>query len=302
MRHYNEGWANGFFYNLVYWEIWNEPDLDKDDATNKRTWGGTKKQFFEFYNVAAAHLKKEFPNLKIGGPALACDEQWAADFLDQLEFAPDFFSWHIYANEPYKVVEMAKRMRKLLDDRGFTKTESILNEWNYIRGWAGQDFIHSMRSINSIKGAAYTCAVMAEGQNAPVDMLMYYDTRPSQYNGLWSFYTGERLKGYYAFLAFSTIYQLGEQLSTEVLGDHVYACAARNEKEAAVVITAFNEDDAAEDVELSLKVLGMQNCKQISCYVLDENSDFECQTDVDINGTIHMKRNSILMLRYEGLN
>ena len=24
--HYNYGWANGFNYNIEYWEIWNEPD------------------------------------------------------------------------------------------------------------------------------------------------------------------------------------------------------------------------------------------------------------------------------------
>ena len=41
IKHYNYGWANGFNYNIKYWEIWNEPDLDDDTSTNKRTWGGT---------------------------------------------------------------------------------------------------------------------------------------------------------------------------------------------------------------------------------------------------------------------
>ena len=26
IRHYNEGWANGFHLGIEYWEIWNEPD------------------------------------------------------------------------------------------------------------------------------------------------------------------------------------------------------------------------------------------------------------------------------------
>ena len=26
IRHYNEGWNNGFSWNIIYWEIWNEPD------------------------------------------------------------------------------------------------------------------------------------------------------------------------------------------------------------------------------------------------------------------------------------
>lgn len=25
--HYNDGWADGFSYNITYWEVWKEPDL-----------------------------------------------------------------------------------------------------------------------------------------------------------------------------------------------------------------------------------------------------------------------------------
>ena len=28
IRHYNRGWADGFEWNIKYWEIWNEPDID----------------------------------------------------------------------------------------------------------------------------------------------------------------------------------------------------------------------------------------------------------------------------------
>ena len=39
IRHYNEGWADGHEWNIRYWEIWNEADLDsKTWNTNPRTW------------------------------------------------------------------------------------------------------------------------------------------------------------------------------------------------------------------------------------------------------------------------
>ena len=63
IRHYTEGWADGFHYDIQYWEIWNEPDLDPDDSPNKRCWGGTKAQFFELYHITATHLKACFPHL-----------------------------------------------------------------------------------------------------------------------------------------------------------------------------------------------------------------------------------------------
>ena len=34
VRHYNEGWASGFHYDIKYWEIWNEPDNGESDENN----------------------------------------------------------------------------------------------------------------------------------------------------------------------------------------------------------------------------------------------------------------------------
>lgn len=106
IRHYNEGWANGFRYHIRYWKIWNEADLDPDDCTHKRTWGGTAEQFFELYGITAKHLKACFPDLKIGGPAVAHSiKDWAERFMTYVEknrIPMDFFSWHIYCTTPEK--------------------------------------------------------------------------------------------------------------------------------------------------------------------------------------------------------
>ena len=56
IRHYTEGWADGFHMDIEYWEIWNEPNLDPDDSKDKRCWGGTAAEFYEFYCVAHKHL------------------------------------------------------------------------------------------------------------------------------------------------------------------------------------------------------------------------------------------------------
>ena len=39
IRHYNEGWADGFEYGIEYWEIWNEPDNGEPGRNQKN--GGT---------------------------------------------------------------------------------------------------------------------------------------------------------------------------------------------------------------------------------------------------------------------
>ena len=122
IRHYNEGWgldkehttrniAWSNQFNVVYWEIWNEPDLDPSDnenalPANPRCWGGTVTNFFRLYETTAKHLKGQFPNLKIGGPAICGRFDWGERFLAYCHdnsVPLDFFSWHIYATEPKQI-------------------------------------------------------------------------------------------------------------------------------------------------------------------------------------------------------
>src|SRR5699024_8263688 len=92
-------------------------------------------------------------NLKVGGPALTTIGtikngdfrigDYVNDFLDycKKKSVPlDFFSWHNYNSNPWKIAELAGYARDIIDQHGFTKTESILDEWNYIppSGWGGR--------------------------------------------------------------------------------------------------------------------------------------------------------------------
>ena len=157
IRHYNEGWADGYKLNIKYWEIWNEADLDPDDSSNKRTWGGTKAEFFDLFEITTKHLKECFPDLKIGGPALAHNEEWAEDFLQEMQkrnVPLDFFSWHIYCTEPVHMAQKAERIKTLLNKYGYENSESILNEWNYVKGWT-DEFLYTIKMIHGIKGAAF---------------------------------------------------------------------------------------------------------------------------------------------------
>lgn len=69
IRHYNEGWADGFHYNIRYWEIWNEPEGHPDVKKNEM-WHGTAQEYYELYEVTAKYLKKRFGDrIKVGGYA-----------------------------------------------------------------------------------------------------------------------------------------------------------------------------------------------------------------------------------------
>lgn len=281
IKHYTEGWANGFHYDMEYWEIWNEPDLDPDDSGNKRTWGGTRAQFFDLFEIAAKHLKKCFPNLKIGGPALAGWEEWAADFLTEMKkrsIPMDFFSWHIYACDTQAIIDKVRRMRKLMDESGYGEAESILNEWNYIKGWTGDDFVYSIKSIKGLKGSAFTASVMCGCQYEPLDMLMYYDARPSGFNGLFNTdIVSECLKGYYPFRMFNELYKLKNCVEVKSDSKDIKACAAVSDdkNELCVMASYYNDDDSSSDEKIELCFDGFSKNASVEAYILDETHDME---------------------------
>ena len=300
IRHYNEGWADGFFYGIEYWEIWNEPDLDPDDSTNKRCWSGTEEEFARMYVIAAKHLKSCFPTLKIGGPASAGDEAWMERFLKRIagEHPPiDFFSWHWYWTQPYDMSIKGTRIRKLLDKYGYTESESILNEWNYVRGWT-DDFVYSVEQIIGIKGAAFTAACMMAAQKNPaIDMLMYYDARPTGFNGLFDFYTMRPLKGYYPFFIFSKLYALGKETLSMSDDGEVYAVSARDGDRGGIMVVYYSEDDnkGAKRITLSTQGLDISDAK---IYLTDANNTMTERVPCVENGkiTMRLERNSIVYI------
>ncbi len=273
IRHYTEGWANGFHYDIEYWEIWNEPDLDPDDSTHKRCWGGTEKEFFELYDIAATHLKRCFPHLKIGGPALAHRMDWAERFLAQLKAPLDFFSWHSYSATPEAIAERTRAVRALLDKHGCEKTESILNEWNFVKGWEGDTWIYSLKCEKNMVGAAFVAATMTLEQREALDMLMYYDARPCGMNGMFKTdNVSECLKGYYPFKAFNELYKLGEEVEATA-SEGYYALAAEKDGNAAIMMTRFAESGECEKARVEFSGLNAGAPVKVEYYRLDDAHD-----------------------------
>jgi len=275
IRHYNEGWADGLHLNIQYWEIWNEPDLDEDDCPNKRTWGGTQAQFYDLYEITAKHLKGCFPNLKIGGPALAFRLEWGEDFLKNMQkrnVPIDFFSWHMYTTHPTDVAELAEKIHGFLVKYGYGDAESILNEWNYVRGWTDK-FVYSLVTIHGIKGAAFIMACMSVAQASPVDMLMYYDTRPSTFCGAFDFYTYRPLKGYYPLKWYGMFYDMDAEIKRENEVDSMYSlCGCDKDGKILSVITYYSEEEDMPDKEIAVD-FGKDGKYEI--YLLDADHDGE---------------------------
>lgn len=288
IRHYNEGWANGYRLNITYWEIWNEPNNGNDlNLDKKLNWCGTRAQFFDLFTITAKHLKTCFPHLKIGGPATCggWPDEWIGEFLEHCaanQVPMDFFSWHRYENDPKIILSGWKELRQKLDSLGYQNTESICNEWNYVWDW-NEHFIDSILVINGLKGAAFTAATMLHGQrDTTIDMLMYYDFRPCVFCGPFNFYTLKPQKPYYPFLMYSKLYKSGTQIAVTSDDELLYTAGAKGKDGKIAVMAAYygNEDDLPEK---TITVTGLQGDETL--WLLTEDNDTEKQPLISTNGT-----------------
>ncbi len=299
IRHYNEGWADGYKMGIEYWEIWNEPDLDQPGdrwKTDPRTWGGTMEQFDKLYAVTAKHLKKCFPDLKIGGPAFANPRKYGPDFLDYVKEkgAPlDFFSHHMYHRKPARIVEDVRIIRKMLDDKGFTGTESILNEWNYNRSWDEPDR-YSRRVRPTVKAAAFVAAVMCECQKEPLDMLMYYDLRPNtSWCGPWAPVVYDIRPPYWALYYWAELAEYGTQIGSTCDTGNIYTCAARSEDGSRIrlLVSRYHEDDA-HNTPREVSVTLPDGWSVVSARITDSEGQ---DRKADPAATYTMESNSVIL-------
>ena len=234
--HYNQGWANGFHHQIRYWEFWNEPE---------GFWSGTPEQFYSLYEKTARALKSVDPALNVGGDARALpydDGPWREGFFDYCskhQVPLDFYSWHTYAigsADPYDAVRLAKDIRKILDDHGFPKAESILSEWNLTPEFTQLE----AANLQSAHNAAYVGSVLSYFQDAPIDHAHFY-RGDAAWMGLFDL-NGDGYKTAYAFKG------MGEMLDTsrrlEVDGADTFGFAAlagrsRDDKVVQVFISNY---------------------------------------------------------------
>ena len=178
--HYNDGWGNGFHFNIRYWELWNEPNIAPDWTPGDFfpiPWGAPAIKFFQLYKKVADALKEYDPNLKVGACGMAEGQRESVFREGLIEYcadnkAPlDFFSWHHYAgdsNDPYDFVRIANVVRGLLDDNGFQKAENHCTEWNMsLSSKPGP------QDQSSMDAAAFTASSLIYMQDA-IDMSLYY--------------------------------------------------------------------------------------------------------------------------------
>ena len=321
IRHYNEGWAGGFRHNIRYWEIWNEPE------NQPAMWTGTDDQYFRLYESTAKAIKALWPDLKVGGPSLGYTGEFkdgqfkAGDFLRRFlgycrehEAPLDFFSWHRYAGDPSDYARRARAMRQVLDEHGFTRTESHFNEWNYLpnedwrpmmKGGQGQQREQWSAEMRGPKGAAFAAWALMSLQDAPVDMANFY-TAEIQMFGMFNF-NGVPQKTFYAFKAFRGLLDTPQRVLTPPCeAGQLAVCAGLNsaKNRAAILLSNFNTPDSR--VDLVVRELPWKTPTTFEWSLVDRTHDFQVAQRgmLGANGRLalpELKAPSVALLKLVGV-
>ena len=289
IRHCNEGWANGTRLGIRHWEIWNEPE------NRPVMWSGTDEDYFHLYRVASRRIKAVYPELKVGGPAVGASGQWGngefrptafvTNFLAlcRRESLPlDFFSWHCYTADTTELVQRARAIRQLLDAYGFAKTESHLNEWNYLPGntWNALtrnapplDRQAAYETMAGAEGAAFLVTALLELQDAPVDVCNLFHGEAGGF-GLFNEH-GVPQKIYYALLAFHGLLETPRRVATQgAVAGRLGLAAGLNADGSAASILVSTLGRTPSDFEIIPQQLPWAGTTRAETWLVDAQHDF----------------------------
>ncbi len=316
IRHYNEGWANGARHGIRYWEIWNEPE------NRPVMWSGTDEDYFRLYRITSRAIKKEFPQLEIGGPGVGHSGQFvkgefrASEFVTNFltlcrrEALPlDFFSWHCYTDDPAELVQRARAIRQLLDRHGFTATESHLNEWNFLPGntWkpigkssgtpeSRQKFYEEMAGP---AGAAFTAAALMQLQDAPLDMANFFHGANGPF-GLFNEH-GVRQKNYFAVLAFNTLLRTPRRVTISAPTKQLTVAAGINAEHTEANVLISNPALSPALLRLVSSNLPWSGEARVTVRVVDETHLFTELSGVTMrDGVVEfsLRRSSVALITW----
>ena len=315
MRHYLKGWADGFTWTDAFqgWEIWNEPDgigncfvmPDCRETDQKKRKAIHQTQFCRLFVTVLKRLKDEFPDQQVGGPALCwANEAYFRELLQGCRdagVAPDFVSWHGYTADPDKLLGSVSRMRKLLDEFGFAKTRTNINEWHYIRTWNG---IHGRDSApvavrraqegpaghNNIDSAAFNVYFLAKAQATCLDEAYWYGSAPTG-NWGWLKADGTLNKCWYSMKLFGDFVKAAQtRVETRVDAKQKTVAAvagiSADGRRASLVVS----DYCGKNEKLRVAVKGLEGVKSVTAAVLDHTRDL-APVPVDFrNGELVLSR------------
>lgn len=307
VRHYNDGWANGYHFDIQYFELWNGGDDIKGDI--------------EIYGRLANAVKMYNESIKVGGMCY-CDSSKSRELLRACKkhrYPVDFLTAESFAGNPADERGELESLAAFAKNQGFTEVEIILGRWmfvdNEIIGDRSLQKIlrvndHKSREIRrdlalsacSVKGAAYAAAMMLGLNDVDgVSTACFFDAQPvvSPFCSLVDRF-GAAEKPFYAFRAYGELYKARNEVFCSVDRQNnyahsgIYASAAMSDLGEGIILLASFGGCGVVD----LRIDGITEDQYTAdVYMLDGVKNMELADSLPLSG---MKKRLVLNISEYG--
>lgn len=301
VRHYNGGWANGYHFDIQYFELWSGGDDVKRDI--------------EIYGRLANAVKTYDESIKVGGMCYGAisSSRELVRACKKHRYPIDFITVESFSGEPTEVRDELEGLSRFAEGQGFSDVEIILGRWMF----ADNDILGELTvqkalrvndlgslklrrelaiSARSVKGGAYAAATML-GLNEidGVRAACFFDAQPaiSPFCSLTD-RLGVPEKPFYAFRAFGELYRARNAVICSVdrqegyAHSGIYAAAATSDSGEGVILLASFDGCGVVD----LRIDGITEDQYTAdVYMLDGVKNMELADSLPLSG---MKKRLVL--------
>jgi hypothetical protein len=291
------GQITGEFLKDVYYEVWNEPDLETFGKWS--LYGGFRDyKLLYFYSSQGASRAQDVYSFFLGGPSTtAAYKNWFQTFLrfvNTNNLRIDFLSWHHYSKNPEDFSDDLININHWLSDSEFypyNKLPKIISEWGY-------DSHPNIISETNI-GAAHTIASIRNLIEQKLEMAFAFEIKdgPNPSWGILS-YSGEKKPRYQALKLLNFLERYNLQVKGE--GTFVKAIASGWQKKLAVILVNYDEENKNTEI-VPLEINNLLLGKYLISH-LDLNGEIAKSETVitnKIQSNIFMPSNSVIAILVE---
>ncbi len=234
-----------FWKSDLYYEVWNEPDLESFGKWRYQA-GGKSYSDLYFYSVKGAEAATNVFPFKTGGPVTtALYKNWIQKFLDYVianNLRLDFISWHHYSKKTDDYTRDVINLNKWLGESPrydkFENLPKIISEWGY-------DSEKNPIADTNV-GAAHTLASIRNFINANIEAAFLFEIKDGPIPS-WGIldYSGAKRPRWYALQMLNTLE--GNQIFVSGEGTYITALAAKSDTKTTLILT--NYDGAGRNTE-----------------------------------------------------
>lgn len=303
IRHYNEGWARGYHFDIRYFELRSGSEDAKRDV--------------EIYGRLANAVKMHDESIKVGGVCYG-DAAKSRELLRACKkhrYPIDFLTVESFVGDPMVVRSELESLSLFAKNQGFAGLEIILGKWMMVDGdILGDADLQKVLKVNdpraremrrelalsarSVKGAAYAASTMlALNELDGVSAACFFDAQPaiSPFCTLTDRF-GVAEKPYYAFRAFGELYKAKNAVLCAVdrqegfAHSGIYASAALSDGGEGIILLSSYEGCGVVDLRIDGITEEQYNA---DVYMLDGVKNMELADSVPLSG---MKKRLVLSI------